>query len=77
MELKDFLAVHGASRLDDLCETALRDLRAFLDQRVGRNKEDATETGRPRLRGKAAELARMVEVVDAHIEERGFAVPHP
>ncbi len=77
MKLDDFLAVHGASRLDDLDETALRDLRAFLDHRVGRNEEDASETARPRLRGRAANLARMVEVVDAHIEGRGFAVPRP
>ncbi len=77
MKLLDFLAVHGASRLDDLDETALLDLRAYLGHRVGRNLEDASETGRPRLRGRAASIARMVETVDAHIAVRGFAAPGP
>ena len=77
MKLQDFLAVHGGSRLEDLDETALRDQRAYLDHRVGRNHEDESETGRPRLRGRAASIARMVETVDAHIAGRGFAAPGP
>ncbi len=73
--LQDFLAPHRATTLDELDERALRDLRAFLDHRVGRRQEDAAELRKPRLRGQAAAFARMVEEIDEHMQRRGFTAP--
>jgi hypothetical protein len=72
--LTRFLAVHGASTLDDLDDRDLADLQAFLEQRAGRTREDAEETRGRGLRKTAAALSRMAAEVSECRARRAAAL---